>query len=50
MKAVPLNAYRKPDAPPKEKMDATTFFTTFVEMTKKNPPHTNDNPILDRMK
>ncbi len=32
------------------KMDAATFFTRFLELTKDNPPHANDYPILARMK
>lgn len=66
MTAVPLSAYGKPYTPPKgtvdpkqdmsappdqiDKMDVATFFGIFVELMKTNPPHANDNPILDRMK
>jgi hypothetical protein len=66
IKVVPLSAYGKPFAPPKgkvrsdqdmspppdqvDKMDAATFFATFAELMKRNPPHANDYPILDRMK
>ncbi len=31
------------------KMDAAAFFTRFTELTKNNPPHANDYPILARM-
>jgi hypothetical protein len=66
VKVVPLSAWGKPFTPPKgkvrpdqdmspppdqvDRMDAATFFTTFAELMKKNPPHANDYPILDRMK
>lgn len=66
LKAVPLSAYGKPYTPPKgkvdpkldtsappdqiDKMDAATFFAMFAEFMKKNPPHANDYPIIDRMK
>jgi hypothetical protein len=66
MRAVPLSAYGKPYTPPKgtvnpkldmsapldqvDKMDAATFFEMFAELMKDNPPHANDNPIVDRMK
>jgi hypothetical protein len=33
-----------------ENMDAATFFSLFAELTKTNPPHTNDYPVLDRMR
>lgn len=65
MTAVPLSAYGKSYTPPKgtvdpkldmsappdqiDKMDAAEFFSTFAELMKTNPPHANDNPILDRM-
>lgn len=31
------------------KMDAAEFFGLFAELTKVNPPHANDYPILQRM-
>ncbi|MFD1218115.1 DUF1254 domain-containing protein [Microbulbifer celer] len=31
-------------------MGAAEFFSLFVELAKKNPPHAHDYPILDRMK
>jgi len=65
-KVVPLSAYGKPYTAPKgtvnpkqdmsappdqaEKMDGATFFETFAELMKDNPPHSNDYPIIDRMK
>ncbi len=64
--ATPLSAFGKPYTPPKgkldpsvpklppveavAKMDAATFFARFCELTKDNPPHANDYPILARMK
>jgi hypothetical protein len=64
--AVPLSAWGQPYTPPKAQvnpqqdgsapgeqvaqMDAATFFATFAEATKGNPPHANDYPILQRMK
>ena len=66
LKAVPLSHYGKPYTPPKgtvnaaldmsspsdqvHKMDAATFFATFAELLKTNPPHANDYPILARLK
>ena len=66
LKAVPLSHYGKAYTPPKgtvnaaqdmsapsdqvHKMDAATFFSTFAELMKTNPPHANDYPILARMK
>ncbi|QGN00060.1 DUF1254 domain-containing protein [Methylocystis parvus] len=66
IKAAPLSAYGKPYTPPKgkvdpkqdmsappdqiDRMDASRFFSMFAELMKTNPPHANDNPILDRMK
>ena len=66
LKAVPLSRYGKPYTPPKgtvnaaldmsspsgqvHKMDAATFFATFAELLKANPPHANDYPILARLK
>ena len=31
------------------KLDASSFFSLFGELTKANPPHVNDYPILQRM-
>lgn len=66
LKAVPLSAWGKDYTPPKgkvdpkisstspneqvAKMDAATFFARFAKLTKHNPPHANDYPILARMK
>jgi hypothetical protein len=66
LKAVPLSHYGKPYTPPKgtvnaaldmsspsdqvHKMDAATFFSTFAELLKTNPPHANDYPIVARLK
>ncbi len=66
IKVVPLSAFGKPYSPPKgtvdpkldmsspltqiERMDAATFFAMFAELMKDNPPHSNDYPIIDRMK
>jgi hypothetical protein len=66
IEAVPLSQYGKPNTPPQgkvnpeqdmrappdqvDKMDAATFFALFAELMKTNPPHTNDYPILARMK
>jgi hypothetical protein len=33
-----------------EEMDAGTFFASFAELMKKNPPHANDYPIIHRMR
>ena len=65
LKAVPLSRYGKAYTPPNgtvnatldmsapsgqvHKMDAATFFATFAELMKTNPPHANDYPILARM-
>ena len=64
--AVPLSAWGKDYTPPKGKvdpkissdppseqvaeMDAAEFFGRFAELTRDNPPHENDYPILARMK
>ncbi len=64
--ATPLSAFGESYNPPKgtvdpavspvapveqvSKMDAPAFFTRFCELTKNNPPHANDYPILGRMK
>jgi hypothetical protein len=66
LEAVPLSAWGKKYTPPRgkvdpkissespteqvAKMDATTFFARFTELTKDNPPHPNDYPVLARMK
>ena len=66
MKAVPLSAYGKPYVPPRgtvradqdmstppdqlEKLGAEKFFAMFADVTRDNPPHPEDYPILDRMK
>ena len=66
LKAVPLSHYGKAYTPPKgtvspnqdmssppdqvAKMDAATYFSTFAELMKTNPPHANDYPILARLK
>jgi hypothetical protein len=66
LKAVPLSHYGKPYTPPKgpvnpaldmsspsgqvRNMDAATFFATFAELLKANPPHANDYPVLARLK
>lgn len=31
-------------------MDAATFFATFAEAARHNPPHANDYPMLDRLR
>lgn len=65
LKAVPLSKWGQPYTPPAgkfdpkqdmsapveqvEKMSAAAFFARFVELTKMNPPHENDHPVLDRM-
>lgn len=64
--AVPLSGHGKPYTPPKgavdpkqdksapveqvAKMDAAAFFARFAELTKDNPPHANDYPVLARMR
>lgn len=66
LKAVPLSAWEKDYTPPKgqvdpnvstdppteqvARMDAAQFYGRFIELTKGNPPHPNDYPILARMK
>ncbi|HTJ98556.1 MAG TPA: DUF1254 domain-containing protein, partial [Bordetella sp.] len=40
-------------APPVEQvagMDAATFFGLFADAVRNNPPHANDNPMLDRLR
>ncbi|CAD5109945.1 DUF1254 domain-containing protein [Zestomonas carbonaria] len=65
MKTYPLSAYGKPYVAPKgtvnpqqdmtapplqlDRMSGEVFFSRFAELLKDNPPHANDNPILDRM-
>ena len=39
--------------PPAEqvaRMDAATFFTIFADVVRNNPPHANDNAMLDRLR
>jgi hypothetical protein len=64
--AAPLSAWGKDYTPPKgkfdaaipndpppeqvAKMDAATFFARFAELTKDNPPHANDHPMLARLR
>lgn len=66
LEAVPLSAWGKGYTPPKgkidpeitseppteqvAKMDAAVYFARFTELTKDNPPHGNDYPVLARMK
>ena len=33
-----------------EKLDAPAYFSLFTELTKLNPPHANDYPILEQMR
>jgi len=65
MTAVPLSQYGKPYEAPEgtvdpnldmsapadqvARMDTETFFKTFAEATRRNPPHANDYPMLARM-
>lgn len=65
MSVVPLSAFGTDYTAPKGKhdsgldmsappdqvdaMDGATFFTIFADLMKKNPPHINDSPIVDRM-
>jgi hypothetical protein len=65
LKAVPLSAWGKDDTPPKgtfdparnmrppveqiAKLPVGEFFALFAELTKANPPHAHDSPILQRM-
>jgi hypothetical protein len=64
-RVVPLSSWGKPYTPPTAEVDSTVpakppvdvvaemtptaFFTKFCELTKANPPHVNDDPILARM-
>ena len=66
LKTFPLSAWGRDYTPPKGQvdpsvstdppveqvasMDASTFFDRFIDLTKDNPPHPNDYPILARMK
>lgn len=66
MQVVPLSAYGKPYTAPQgtfdsrldmsapsdqlERMSADVFFSTFVKLLEKNPPHANDYSMLERMK
>lgn len=51
----PLPAKKNPqldESPPVEQvenMTAARFFALFAELTRDNPPHSNDDPILQRM-
>ena len=33
-----------------EKMSAAAYFSLFTELTRLNPPHANDYPILNQMR
>ena len=33
-----------------EKLSPSAYFSLFTELTKLNPPHANDYPILDQMR
>ncbi|WP_199186917.1 DUF1254 domain-containing protein [Blastopirellula marina] len=66
LKAVPLSKWGQDYVPPQGKvdprvshdppveqvarMDAAEFFGRFLALTKANPPHANDYPVLARMK
>ncbi len=66
LKAIPLSAWGTEYTPPKgnidpsiprmapveqvASMDAAAYFTRFAELTRENPPHANDYPVLARMK
>ncbi|MBI1246743.1 DUF1254 domain-containing protein [bacterium] len=66
LRAIPLSAWGTNYTPPNGKidssvsadppteqvarMDVAEFFGRFIELTKANPPHPNDYPILARMK
>lgn len=47
--AVTPNLDTSPPVEQVKKMDAGTFFARFAALTRSNPPHANDYPILDRM-
>jgi hypothetical protein len=50
--AAELNLNWDTNMPPVEqvdRLDASAFFSLFGELTKVNPPHANDYPILQRM-
>jgi hypothetical protein len=65
LRAVPLSQWGKPYQPPKGKVDpsvdmsapveqvaklsAAKFFAAFADLTRANPPHLNDGPVLQRM-
>ena len=65
LRAVPLSAWGKAYQPPKGKIDpivdmsapveqvaklsAAKFFAIFADLTRANPPHLNDGPVLQRM-
>lgn len=65
MAVVPLRGYGKDYTPPRgthdpsidmtappdqvDAMDAVTFFETFATLMRKNPPHENDAPMVDRL-
>jgi hypothetical protein len=65
LSVVPLSAYGTPYTPPKGKMDlaldmspppdqvdamdAASFFELFAHLMKRNPPHVNDAPMVDRL-
>jgi hypothetical protein len=42
--------FRWPPAAQVAEMDAAAFFGRFAELTRHNPPHANDHPILARMR
>jgi hypothetical protein len=41
---------RTPPPDQVEKLSPTTYFSLFTELTKLNPPHANDHPILHQMR
>lgn len=65
LKAAPMSKWGQAYTPPKgsfdkkvemgppmeqvQKMTAASFFATFAELMKANPPHANDYPIIQRM-
>jgi hypothetical protein len=65
LRAVPLSGWGKPYQAPKGRVDpsvdmsapveqvaklsAAKFFATFADLTRANPPHLNDGPVLQRM-
>lgn len=51
--AQPPRPSNRPGIPPPQQvagMDAATFFATFAELMKTNPPHDADAPLLARLK